>query len=102
MQVTPLMSFGSGLESIDSQTTSEHLNSDQANLPAFLKALSVARGLNNLIPEHHFAVLRDPRTGIVVIAIRYRSTGELIDVRQPEAMLDMLEHLPGCWTGIEE
>ncbi|HYA16815.1 MAG TPA: hypothetical protein VEF06_05085 [Bryobacteraceae bacterium] len=62
----------------------------------------MARGLNQLIPEHHFAVLRDPRTGTVVIAIRYRSTGELIDVRQPDAMLDMLEHLPGCWTGIEE
>jgi hypothetical protein len=97
MQVNPISSAGSGFESLDSQP-----NPDQAGLPAFLKALSVARGLNKLIPEHHFAVLRDPRTGTVVIAIRYRSTGELIDVRQPDAMLDMLEHLPGCWTGIEE
>ena len=97
MQVNPIMSSSTGFESLDAEP-----KPDQAGLPAFLKALSVARGLNKLIPEHHFAVLRDPRTGTVVIAIRYRSTGELIDVRQPDAMLDMLEHLPGCWTGIEE
>ena len=98
MQYLPVTSSGQSADnSPDLQPSSE-----QANLPAFLKALSVARGLNNLIPEHHFAVLRDPRTGTVVIAIRYRSTGELIDVRQPDAMLDMLEHLPGCWKGIEE
>jgi len=97
MQANPITSLSNGFENLDSQPKPE-----QAGLPAFLKALSVARGLNQLIPEHHFAVLRDPRTGTVVIAIRYRSTGELIDVRQPDAMLDMLEHLPGCWTGIEE
>ncbi len=92
------------MEHLDTQATqvSTQATADQTTLPAFLKALSVAKGLNSLIPEHHFAVLRDPRTGTVVIAIRYRSTGELIDVRQPDAMLDMLEHLPGCWTGIEE
>jgi hypothetical protein len=75
---------------------------DKDGLQTFLKALSVARGLNHLIPEHEFTVMRDPRTKAVVVAIRYRSTGELIDVRPPDTMLDMLEHLPGRWRGLEE
>jgi hypothetical protein len=76
--------------------------SDEDGLQTFLKALSVTRGLNHLMPQHEFAVMRDPRTKAVVVAIRYRSTGELIDVRPPDTLLDMLEHLPGRWRGLEE
>ncbi len=76
--------------------------SESEGLERFLQALSVARGLNHIMPEHEFAVMRDPRTRAVVIAIRYRTTGELIDVRPPETLLDMLEHLPGRWRGLEE
>jgi hypothetical protein len=66
------------------------------------KAVSVARALNDLSPANDFSVIRDPRTGVVVIAIRHRSTGQLIDLCRPEALLDILEHLPGPWKGMEE
>jgi len=71
-------------------------------LDAVFKAVSVARALNDLSPANDFSVIRDPRTGVVVIAIRHRATGELIDLCLPGALLEILEHLPGPWKGMEE
>ena len=74
----------------------------QKELDALLKAVSVARALNDLSPSNDFSVIRDPRTGAVVIAIRRRASGELIDLCPPDDVFDMLEHLPGQLRAMEE
>jgi len=33
--------------------------------------------------------------------VRHRATGELLDLCPPDALLDILEHLPGQWKGME-
>lgn len=71
-------------------------------LDTLFRAVSVARALNDLSPANDFSVIRDPRTCAVVIAVRYRATGELLDLCPPDALLDILEHLPGRWKGMEE
>lgn len=74
---------------------------EQQELDNLLKAVSVVKALNDLKPANDFSVIRDPRTCAVVIAVRQRTTGELIDLCPPNALLDMLEHLPGQWKGRE-
>jgi hypothetical protein len=71
-------------------------------LDTLFRAVSVARALNDLSPANDFSVIRDPRTCVVVIAVRHRATGELLDLCPPDALLDILEHLPGQWKGMEE
>lgn len=71
-------------------------------LDTLFRAVSVARALNELSPANDFSVIRDPRTCVVVIAVRHRATGELLDLCPPDALLDILEHLPGQWKGMEE
>jgi len=70
-------------------------------LDNLFRAVSVARALNDLSPANEFSVIRDPRTCVVVIAVRHRATGELLDLCPPDALLDILEHLPGQWKGME-
>jgi hypothetical protein len=74
---------------------------EQQELDHLLKAVSVVRALNDLKPANDFSVIRDPRTCAVVIAIRERDTGELVDLCSPDALLETLEYLPGQWQGRE-
>jgi hypothetical protein len=81
--------------------TLEPQTPEQQELDSLLRAVSVVRALNDLKPTNDFSVIRDPRTCAVVIAVRQRATGELIDLCSPDALLDTLEHLPGQWAGRE-
>jgi hypothetical protein len=65
------------------------------------RAVSVAQALHGLNPAHDFSVIRDPGTGVVLMAIR-RATGELIDLCSPEALFDNLDHLPCTWKETRE
>jgi hypothetical protein len=80
---------------------SDSSNPGPKELDAVIKAVSVARSLNDLSPANEFSVIRDPRTGAVIIVVRARATGELINLCPPDAVLDILEHLPGQWKGLD-
>jgi hypothetical protein len=81
--------------SSNNATVDSRLDSEQRELQTFLEGRSFALGLNQLFPSHSFAVERDPRTGSPFVVIRFRAPGERVAICPADAVLGLLESLPG-------